>query len=159
MNIAIILAGGTGTRVGYNKPKQFIIVEGKPIIAYTIEIYQQHPEIDAIEIVIHKDYKNYIEEIISKYKYNKVKWIVNGGNSFQESVINGLNGLKNYAKDKDVVLIHYGASPFTSQDIISDNLKVCEEKGNATSACQSYLLTGSNDGDVTKKWLDRDKIL
>lgn len=159
MNIGIILAGGVGSRVGANRPKQFIMVEGKPVIAYTIEAYQEHSEIDAIEVVCHKDYKEYLKELVLQHKYNKVRWIAPGGKDFQESVMNGLNSLKKVVKDDDIVAIHYGASPFVSQEIITDNLRVCKEKGNATSACQSYLLTGSNDGKQTNNWLNRDNIL
>ena len=86
MNIAIILAGGIGSRVGAETPKQFIEVLGKPIIAYTIEKFQNHREIDAIEVVCLDAYKEKCIELCSKY--TKVKWIVSGGKDFQHSVLN-----------------------------------------------------------------------
>lgn len=160
MNIAIILAGGVGNRVGANVPKQFIEVLGKPVISYTIEKFEKHKEIDAIEIVCHKDYKEYMLSLIKQMGYNKIKWIVTGGKDFQESVMNGVNGLKGKVDDNDIVLVHYAASPFVSEDIISDGIKVCSEKGNCTSATPCYLLTGSNDdGKKSTRWLDRDMIM
>ena len=96
MIVAIILAGGVGSRVGADCPKQFVEVLNKPIIAYTAEIFQNNPEIDAIEIVCHKQWKNELFSIIKKYNLSKVKWIADGGETFQDSVMNGMN----YLKDK-----------------------------------------------------------
>lgn len=160
MNIAIILAGGVGTRVGAGVPKQFIEVLGKPVISYTIEKFEKHHEIDWIEIVCHSEYIEYMGKLIKKMGYKKIKWIVNGGKNFQESVINGINGIKENANADDIILIHYAASPFVSEEIISDGIKVCKEKGNCTSATPCYLLTGSNDnGKKSTQWIDRDKIM
>lgn len=160
MNIAIILAGGVGNRVGARVPKQFVEVLGKPVISYTIEKFEKHNEIDEIEIVCHSEYREYMKTLIKKMGYKKIKSIVNGGKDFQESVINGVNGLKGKVNDNDIVLIHYAASPFVSEDIISDGIKVCKEKGNCTSATPCYLLTGSNDdGKKSTQWIDRDKIM
>ena len=158
MNIAIILAGGIGSRVGEETPKQFIEVLGKPIIAYTIEKFQNHREIDAIEVVCLDAYKEKCIELCSKY--TKVKWIVSGGKDFQHSVLNGINELNGKLEEDDNVLIHYAASPFVENEIISDAIKVCDEKGNATSATPFFLLAGSNDDGIkSTKWIDRDKVM
>ena len=85
MNIAVILAGGTGTRVGAKIPKQFILFDDKPILAYTVDLFQENSQIDAIEIVCHKDWMDYVKEMVNKHGHSKVKWITNGGDSFQES--------------------------------------------------------------------------
>ena len=159
MNISIILAGGIGSRMGADRPKQFIEIFGKPILVYTIEIFQNHSEIDAIEVVCVKSHINYLKELVEKYNLNKVKWITPGGNEFQDSVMNGMNNLKDILSDEDIVLFQYGASPFTSDDIISDAIKVCSEKGNSSPAIKSLFLLGSNDGDKSTKWIDRDKII
>lgn len=158
MNIGIILAGGVGSRVGADKPKQFIEVLGKPIIAYTIEAYQQNPNIDAIEIVCIESYISYLKELVIKNNFDKVKWITIGGKDFQGSVMNGINNLVGKIDDNDNVLIHYGASPFVTDDIINDAIKVCNEKGNATPATTCYLLAGIYEGEYSTKWLDRDHI-
>lgn len=159
-NIAIILSGGIGSRVGAGIPKQFIKIQGKPIIAYTIEKFQKHSEIDAIEIVCVKEYINYLKQIVRKYHFNKVKWVVEGGEDFQHSVINGIYHLEKKLKAEDIVLIHYAASPFIVEDIISDSIRVAKQRGNCVSATPMFLLMGSNDDDKkSTKWIDRDKIM
>lgn len=90
MNIGIVLAGGVGSRVGANRPKQFLEIDGKPIIAYTLEVFQTDGMIDAIEVVCHKEWKEYLQKTIEKYELSKVKWITDGGVTFQESVMNGV---------------------------------------------------------------------
>ncbi len=156
MTTAIILAGGVGSRVGAERPKQFVEVLGKPILAYTIEIFETHPEVDAIEVVCHKSWKIYLEDMISKYDYKKVKWIVDGGNTFQDSVINGVNALKDKISRKDYVLIQYGAAPFTSKKIVTDVIRVMKKKGSAVTGTPCYQLLGSKEGNISKKWVNRD---
>lgn len=160
MNVAIILAGGVGSRVGADMPKQFVEVLGKPILAYTIESYDRHEEIDAIEVVCVTSYMDYLKEIVKQYNFSKVRWITEGGLTFQESVIKGVNHLKGKINDDDIVLIHYGASPFVTEDIITDGISVCRKKGNCTSVTPCYLLMGSNDdGQKSTQWVDRDKLV
>lgn len=156
MTTAIILAGGVGSRVGAERPKQFVEVLGKPILAYTIEIFETHPEVDAIEVVCHKSWKIYLEDMISKYDYKKVKWIVDGGNTFQDSVINGVNALKDKISRKDYVLIQYGAAPFTSKKIVTDVIRVMKKKVSAVTGTPCYQLLGSKEGNISKKWVNRD---
>jgi len=159
MNIAVILAGGVGNRVGAGKPKQFIKVLDKEVLAYTIEKFQHHPEIDSIEVVCVESYIDYLKEMVDKYNYDKVKWITKGGKDFQGSVRNGIYNLKDKISDSDVVLVHFGASPFVSEEIISDAIKVCKEKGNAISTIPFYVLSGIKDDDEkSTKWIDRDTI-
>lgn len=126
MNVPIILAGGVGSRVGADKPKQFIEILGKPVLVYTIEAFQNHPDIDAIEIVCIKSHIDYLKGLIEEYKLDKVRWIAEGGEDFQHSVINGVNNLKGKLSDDDIVLVHYGASPFVSEEIITDAIRVAK---------------------------------
>lgn len=156
MITAIILAGGVGSRVGADRPKQFVEVLNKPVLAYTIEIFEAHPEVDAIEIVCHKSWKDYLVDMIEKYGYKKVKWIADGGDTFQDSVMSGVNNLKDKISGDDYVLIQYGAAPFTSEKIVTDVIRVMKEKGSAVTATPCYQLMGSKDGDVSKTWVDRD---
>lgn len=159
MNIPIILAGGVGSRLGADRPKQFVEILGKPVLVYTIEAFQNHPEIDAIEVVCIESHIDYLKELVKEYNLHKVKWITKGGKDFQHSVINGINNLKGKIDDEDIVMIHYGASPFVSDDVITDAIKVCEDKGNSSPAISSLLLLGSNDGDKSTTWIDRDKVV
>ena len=159
MNIAIILAGGVGSRVGADRPKQFIEILGKPILVYTIEKFQKHPKIDAIEVVCIESHIDYLKDLITKYDLNKVRWIAQGGVDFQHSVINGVNNLKGKINDDDIVLVHYGASPFVDEEIITDAIRVCEKYGNSSPAISSPLLLGSNDDGKSLNWIDRDKVV
>ena len=160
MNIAIILAGGSGTRIGADCPKQFIDVLGKPVIAYTMQIFQSHELIDLIEVVCVKDYEERLQQIITREGLTKARLIVQGGEDFQHSVMNGVRGLKSVAKPDDIVLVHYAASPFTTPDIITDCIRVAREHGNSTSATPCYLLLGQNDdGKQSSRWIDRDRVM
>lgn len=156
MIIAIILAGGVGSIVGADRPKQFVEVLNKPVLAYTIEIFESHPEVDAIEVVCHKSWKDYLQEMIEKYCYKKIRWIADGGDTFQNSVMNGVEYLKNKITTDDYVLIQYGAAPFTSEKIVTDVIRVMKEKESSVTATPCYQLLGSKDGEVNKKWVDRD---
>ena len=158
MITAMILAGGVGSRVGAERPKQFVEVCGKPILAYTIEIYQKNPQVEAIEIVCHADWIDYLKEMIENYDLSKVKWITHGGETFQKSVINGMEYLKDKLDVDDIVMIHYGAAPFSSQQIVTDGIKVCQEHGMSVSCTPCFKLMGSDDGNgESKRWINRDK--
>ena len=159
MIIAMILAGGVGSRVGAGKPKQFVEILGKPVLAYTIDIFQKHPNVDAIEVVCHEKWMDYLKEMLHKYNLSKVKWIVHGGDTFQESVINGANYLKDKIAYEDYILVQYGAAPFTSEKIVTDVIRVMKEKGTAVTATPCYQLIGTKDGDESLNWVDRDKYV
>lgn len=149
MNVGIILAGGTGTRVGAGIPKQLIKVQGKPILAYTLEIFQNNKLIDAIEIVCHKDWIDEIESICSQYKITKKKWICTGGETFQESTMNGIFNLKEKIKEDDIVVVSFGVSPMTPQEDINDSIRVCEEHGNAIASVDIDLCTCIKDDEYS----------
>lgn len=159
MNYVIIVAGGVGNRLGAPVPKQFVEVLGKPVIAYTIEHFQNHPEIDAIELVCVDGYQEHLKGIVEKYGINKVIKIVKGGSEYERSIMNGVAGLDGIAKPDDLVIIHWAASPFLSEEILTDNIRVCKEKGNAITASYSYLLYGSNDGDCSKRAINRESFM
>lgn len=159
MNYLLLMAGGVGNRVGANIPKQFIEVLGKPIIAYTMQIFQSHPEIDGIELVCIKGFEQNLRQMVEKYGITKVIKIVEGGIDYEHSIINGIQGLKGIATPDDIVQIHWAASPFVSPEIISDNLRVCREKGNAISACKAFVLYGTNDGNHADNVINRDTFM
>lgn len=159
MNYVIIIAGGVGNRLGAPIPKQFVEVLGKPVIAYTMEHFQNHHDIDAIELVCVDGYEDHLKGIADKYGITKVIKIVKGGSEYERSIMNGVAGLEGIAKPNDVVMIHWSASPFITEEIITDNIRVCKEKGNAITASYSYLLYGTNDGDCAKKSINRDSFM
>lgn len=149
MNIGIILAGGTGSRVGASIPKQFIKVMNKPILAYTLEIFQNNENIDAIEIVCHKDWVNDVEKICEKYNITKKSWICIGGATFQESTMNGILNLKGKIADDDIVVISFGVSPMTPQEDINDSIRVCMKHGNAIASADIDLCTCIKDDEYS----------
>ncbi len=166
MNVAVILAGGIGRRLGANIPKQFIEVLGKPVLAYTIEAFESHPAIDAVLVVCVKNYLDYIWEIKNKYGFTKLKWVTEGGATFQKSVQNGIKYLEDKICWDDIVLVHFGASPFITGDIISDAIRVCKEKGNAISTTDYYLLSGkkkstasvTDPDNYSEEYIERETI-
>ena len=167
MNIAVILAGGVGSRVGAGIPKQFIEVLGKPILAYTITPFNNHPDVDAILVVCVKPYIDYIWELKKIYGFNKLIWVTEGGDTFQESVMNGVKYLEDKIDADDTVLFHFGASPFITSEIIEDVIKVCKNNNtNAISTTDYYLLSGekhsiesvSDSENYSEKYINRDTI-
>ncbi len=156
MTYCILLAGGVGNRVGAGIPKQFVEVLGKPVIAYTMQKLQQCSDIDGIVLSCVDGFQDYLKNIADENGITKVIKIVTGGKDYEHSIINGVKGLLGIAKDDDVIQIHWAASPFVSDDILKDNIKVCKEKGNAISSCSAFLLYGTNDGDHAKKNIIRD---
>ena len=153
MVYVIILAGGVGNRLGAKIPKQFVEVCGKPIISYTMDCFQNHPQIDAIELVCVDGFQNILQQIVDKNNISKVIQIVKGGTEYERSIMNGVKGLSGIAKPNDVVMIHWAASPFVTEDIITDNIRICKEKGNAISASYSYLLYGTIFAPASKNAL------
>lgn len=135
MNIAIIFAGGVGKRMhAKDKPKQFLMVHGKPIIVHTVEVFQNHSEIDGIIVVCVKDWIDYMEEMKYRYRLDKIGAIVQGGETGQLSIYNGLEAAAQiYGVEKNIVLIHDGVRPLVSKKTISDNIISVKKYGNAVT--------------------------
>ena len=147
MTTAIILAGGTGTRIGASVPKQFIEIQGKPILAYTLEVFESSPSIDAIEIVSHRDWVEEVKGIAARYGITKTRWVTEGGDTFQESVMQGLFRLKGEIAPEDLVVISFGVSPMTTHEIINDGIRVASLHGNAISSDPMTLCTCIKDDE------------
>lgn len=162
MTIAIILAGGKGVRAKKDIPKQFVKVLGRPIIAYTLDIFEAHDEIDAVEVVCLAGWQDELWKIVNKEGFQKVKWVVEGGKDFQQSVRHGVEGLEKVCSDDDIVVVHTGVAPFLANEILTDTLRVCRKKGNAITSYPMYSLAGRYDTmhpEVTTEWIDRDQIV
>lgn len=158
MNIAVILAGGTGSRMQSKTPKQFIKINGKPIISYTLMAFEQAELIDEIVIVCLDDYKEHIKTIISDFKISKFNSLISNGNTRQQSVFNAISHIKNYAKDDDIVLIHDGVRAMIMPDVI-DTCVVETKKYKAVTLAQKTKNTMiiAKNGQISK-YLDRDFI-
>lgn len=147
MNIVLMLAGGVGTRMGANIPKQFIRIQGKPIIAYTLDVFEKNRNIDAVEIVCVHGFEDMLRGIVDEFGIKKVKWICEGGPTFSLSVYNGLKNLRNEMVEGDLLMIHMSVAPFINDEIIDDAIRVAKEKGNSISENPCYLCMGSHDTD------------
>lgn len=160
-NIAILTAGGIGSRTHQDLPKQFITVENKPIIIYTMEAFQQHPGIDEIYVSCLDGWNAILEAYAKQFNISKLKRIVTGGATGQESIYNGLKAIKedNVVTDDIVVLIHDGNRPMVSQDIITDNLVKQKQYGSAVTAIPTTeVVFSSRKGDKSDVVLNRDEL-
>ena len=134
MNAAIIIAGGVGSRMGLDIPKQFVHIYGKPVIIYTLEGFQRHPEIDAIEVVCLSGWEETLREYARQYGITKLKWVATGGATGQESIRNGVYSLEGALADDDIAVIHDGIRPLVDSSVLSDVLRVCRLHGNGVTA-------------------------
>ncbi len=160
-NIALITAAGKGTRlVGVGIPKQFLRVRGKPILIYSAESFNKNELIDEIYIVTSKEYIETVERICRQYGISKLKAVVEGGQTRQESVFNGVMAIKsNEANDDDVILIHDGARPLLDQFIINNNIKACLEYGAVETVIpETDTIIRSGNGQIVDEIADRNEL-
>ena len=142
MNIALIIAGGKGVRMQQEVPKQFLTVNEKPVIAYTMEAFQRHADIDAIAVVCISGWENILSAYAREYGITKLKHIIPGGDCGQASIRNGVFELeKHYSRD-DLVLVHDAIRPMVSAEIISDCIATATQNGSAIAVipCQEAML-------------------
>lgn len=161
MNIAIILAGGVGKRMGLHIPKQFVRVNGKPILVYTLEAFEQSPLIDAIEVVCVDGWQNTVKTLGQKYKITKLNWIVTGGNTGQESIRNGVYNLKETVSSTDNIIIHDGVRPLINKDVLEDVIIKCDKYGNAVTSMPYYeqiFIKDKENPNITNKYIPRENL-
>jgi 2-C-methyl-D-erythritol 4-phosphate cytidylyltransferase len=161
MNVALIFAGGTGARMNSKtKPKQFLTLHGKSIIIHTLEHFEQHPLIDSIAVVCVQGWEEKLKQEIEKNSIKKVKWIVTGGTTVQESSYNGLNIIYNDCKEaKDtIVLMHDGVRPLIDEKLITDNIEMVKKYGSAiTVSYATETICSTNDTGKIEKIADRSR--
>ena len=161
MNIALIIAGGSGNRMGQDIPKQFMHVDGAPIIIHTMQCFQQHPDIGMIAVVCLKGWETVLQSYANQFCITKLKHIFPGGDSGMESIHNGIYGLRDAGcMDDDLVLIHDAVRPLLSQEIISSNIAICKAYGYAITGikCREAILE-SCDGFSSTKSIPRDMLV
>lgn len=146
-NIALLIAGGTGARMHQDIPKQFLSVNDKPIIVYTIEAFQNHPDIDSIYIVCLNGWQDMLQAYIKQFGITKVRKIIKGGKNGQDSIRNGVYAIARDYRDEDLILVHDAIRPMVSADIISDNIVKCEQYGNAVTVipCMEAMLKSEDE--------------
>lgn len=141
MNVAIIFAGGMGVRMNSRAlPKQFLEVHGRPIIVHTLEHFESHPEIDAIAVAILPDYREHLDRLVHRYELGKVRWIVDGGKTGQESRHAALAAVAKDCPDDTIVLIHDGVRPLINAELISENIATVRQYGSAIT-CKKFAET------------------
>lgn len=161
MNYALIIAGGSGNRMGQDIPKQFMHVDDCPIIVHTLLVFERHPDIHGIAVVCLDGWQTVLRSYANQFSVTKLKWIFKGGESGMESIHNGIYGLREEGcQGEDLVLIHDAVRPLLSQDIISSNIAICQKYGYAITGirCREAILE-SEDGFSTTKSIPRDKLI
>lgn len=159
MNVAVVIAGGSGHRMGQDIPKQFINVYDKPIIIYTLEGFQKHPQIDAIEVVCIEGWHDVLKAYAKQFGITKLKWVVNGGATGQESIRNGIYNLEGILDDYDMVIIHDGIRPLVDDAVLTDVILKCEQYGNAvTSLPYNEQIFVVDDEISTVKYIPRETL-
>ncbi len=159
-NYVILLAGGVGKRMGGDIPKQFMEVEGKPIIVHTIERFQRNSQIEKIVVVCVKDWIEHLRELIDKYSLTKVEWIVEGGNTGHDSIRNGVFFLKDKIEPGDFVVVHDAVRPILPQKAIDEVLRVAHENGNASSSIVCHPpIVYTEDGKSGITDVDREHVM
>jgi len=157
--IAIIIAGGIGARVKQQIPKQFINVYDKPIIIYTLEQFQKHPEINNIVVVCLEGWHDVLNAYAKQYGIAKLLKIVVGGNSGQESIKNGIDCLNDICSSKDIVIVHDSIRPMVSEDIISDCILKCKVFGNGVSSLPiTEQIFWVKNEESTNRYIPREQV-
>lgn len=133
-NYVILLAGGVGKRMQSEIPKQFLEVDGKPIIVYTIENFQRNEQIEKIVVVCVKDWIEHLRNLIQEYSLTKVEWITEGGDTGHDSIRNGVFFLKDKIEPDDFIIVHDAVRPILPQKAIDEVIRVAHENGNASSS-------------------------
>ena len=159
VNIALIIAGGTGKRTQQEIPKQFINIFDKPLLIYTLEGFQKHPEIDEIELVCLNGWKEVAMAYARQYNISKLQHIIDGGETGQESIRNGVYDLYEHKKGNDIVIIHDGIRPVIDTAVVSDCIRVCKKNGNAVSSLPyNEQIFKTEDGTTTAEYIPREKL-
>ncbi len=157
--IAVIIAGGSGSRMKQDIPKQFINVYDKPILIYTLEGFQKHPQIDEIEVVCLDGWHDVLWAYAKQFGIDKLKYVVSGGKTGQESIRNGVFNLEGKVADDDIVIIHDGIRPMVEMGVLSDVIAKCELYGNAVTSLpyneQIFLI---DDEISTTKFIPRETL-
>lgn len=158
-NIALIIAGGSGARMNQDIPKQFLTVNERPVIVYTLEAFQNHADIDVIAVVCLEGWEQVLRAYANQFNITKLQYIIPGGENGQSSIRNGVLELEKHFDPDDIVMIHDAIRPMVSAEIISDCLVKTRQYGSAiaTIPCQEAMLE-TTDGKVSSGTYPRDQL-
>jgi 2-C-methyl-D-erythritol 4-phosphate cytidylyltransferase len=159
LNVALVIAGGTGKRTGQDIPKQFINVNDKPVLIYTLEAFQKHPQIDAIEVVCLEGWHDILRAYSNQYNISKLRWVVSGGNTCQESIYNGIEALSGQCDKNDIIIVHDGIRPMIDEEVLSDVIITCQKYGNGVSSLPYNEQIFKKKSEVsTSEYIPRDTL-
>ena len=161
MTTAIIIAGGSGSRMGQDIPKQFINVYDKPVIIYTLEAFQAHPEVDEVEVVCIEGWHEMLWAYARQFGIEKLKWIVPGGKTGQESIRNGVYNLEGKVSPDDIVIIHDGIRPLIDEFVLTDVIVKCRQYGNAVTSMpynEQIFVVDEDDPQTTVRYIPRETL-
>ena len=152
MNIAMIFAGGSGVRMGAGVPKQFLEINGKPVLIHTLELFQYHSMIDKIYVSVLEEYIDYVSALIEEYHITKAAGIVPGGETAQDSIYNVLKKAEAENPADSGVLLHDGVRPYVDADVITENILSVEQYGSAITSTPSYetVVLSADGGSVSQ---------
>lgn len=159
--IAVIIAGGSGHRMGQDIPKQFINVYDKPILIYTLEGFQLHPQVDAIEVVCLDGWHEIVWAYAKQFGITKLQWVVNGGNSGQESIRNGVYNLEDKCEDDDIIIIHDGIRPLVDATVLTDVIMKAKQYGNGVTSMpynEQIFVVDKDDEATTTQYIPRETL-
>ena len=147
--------------MGQDLPKQFINVYDKPVLIYTLESFQKHPQVDAIELVCIDGWHEIVWAYAKQFNITKLKWIVSGGKTGQESIRNGVYGLEGKANPDDNIIIHDGIRPLVEPSVLSDVISKCSQYGNAVTSMpynEQIFVINEDDETTTNKYIPRETL-
>lgn len=160
MNVAMILAGGTDSRFQMSVPKQFVNVYNRPVIVYTLEVFQRHKDIDAIMVSCLDGWQEMVRAYAKQFNISKLRWLVSGGKDGQASARNGILSLRGRCREDDIVVVHDSIRPFVSEEIITDSIRVCRERGMGVAAVRTMdTVMRTDDGIVGTQSISRSSIV
>lgn len=159
MNIGLIIAGGKGQRMQQEIPKQFLNVNDKPVIIYTLEAFQSHPDIDAVGVVCVDGWHDILRAYARQYRISKLEWVVSGGENGQASIRHGLEEAEKRYDPEDIILVHDAIRPMVSHEIISDCIVQCKRNGSAVSIvpCNTVALRRTTE-QTSSEVVPRDQL-
>ncbi len=161
MNIALLIAGGSGNRMGQDIPKQFLNVMDKPVLVYTLENFEQHPDIDAICLVCIEGWERFVRAYANQFNITKLKWIVPGGDSAQGSIYNGVKALHDICAPDDIVVIHDGIRPLVDHTVLQDVIDKARLYGNAVTSLpynEQIFVVSNDDKETTTQYIPRETL-
>lgn len=158
-NIAVVFAGGVGSRMKTStRPKQFLEIHGRPVIVHTLEVFQSHPDIDGIAVSILPEWRDYFKKLVTRYELDKVRWVINGGSTGQESRYKALQVVVADEGPDAVVLVHDGVRPMIDADLVTRNIESVKKFGSAITCTKMTETVVVEDGEGIGEVIPRDPL-